>query len=213
MRFEKEDPPVCLALNKKNTAIVAKVAGSLEEEYLEVCKHLSKTDLVDTIELNISCPNVDAGGLAFGTDPEVATYLTRKVKEICDKPLYVKLSPNVTDIVEIAKAVESAGADGISMINTIPSMRIDLNTKKQILDNKTGGLSGPAIFPLAIRMIHDVSKAVKIPIIGMGGVSSADDALEMIMAGASAIAVGSANFTDPFISLKLLKNCQNEWTL
>lgn len=193
-------------LRKFDTAILANVAGSTEEEYLEVCRLLSDSDLVDAIELNISCPNVDAGGLAFGTDPEVAARLTRKVKEICNKPLYVKLSPNVTDIVEIAKAVEAAGADGITMINTITSMRIDLNTKKPILGNKTGGLSGPAIFPLAIRMIYDVSRAVKIPIIGMGGVSSADDVLEMMMAGASAVAIGTANLYDPFICPKIIED-------
>lgn len=193
-------------LRKFDTAILANVAGSTEEEYLELCKLLSDSDLVDAIELNISCPNVDAGGLAFGTDPEVAARLTRKVKEICNKPLYVKLSPNVTDIVEIAKAVESAGADGITMINTITSMRIDLNTKKPILGNKTGGLSGPAIFPLAIRMIYDVSRAVKIPIIGMGGISSADDVLEMMMAGASAVAIGTANLYDPFICPKIIED-------
>ena len=192
-------------LRQFDTAILANVAGSTEEEYLEVCKLLSDSDLVDAIELNISCPNVDAGGLAFGTNPEVAARLTRKVKEICKKPLYVKLSPNVTDIVEIAKAVEAAGADGITMINTITSMRIDINTKKPILGNKTGGLSGPAIFPLAIRMIYDVSRAVKIPIIGMGGVASADDVLEMMMAGASAVGIGTANLYDPFICPKIIE--------
>ena len=192
-------------LRQFDTSILANVAGSTEEEYLEVCRLLSDSNLVDAIELNISCPNVDAGGLAFGTNPEVAGNLTRKVKAICNKPLYVKLSPNVTDIVEIAKAVEAAGADGITMINTVTSMRIDLKTRKPILGNKTGGMSGPAIFPLAIRMIYDVSKAVKIPIIGMGGVSSADDVLEMMMAGASAVAIGTANLYDPFICPKIIE--------
>lgn len=192
-------------LRKFDTTIFANVAGSTEEEYLEICRRLSNSHLVDAIELNISCPNVDAGGLAFGTDPLVAANLTRKVKEICNKPLYVKLSPNVTDIVAIAKAVEAAGADGISMINTVTSMRIDLKTKKPILGNKTGGLSGPAIFPLAIRMIHDVAKAVSIPIIGMGGISSTDDVLEMLMAGASAVGIGTANLYDPFICPKIIE--------
>ena len=207
-----KNPGIDVIMNEKypflrqfDTAILANVAGSTEEEYLEVCKRLNNSNLIDAIELNISCPNVDAGGLAFGTDPQVAAQLTRKVKEICDKPLYVKLSPNVTDIVAIAKAVEQAGADGISMINTVTSMRIDLETKKPILGNKTGGLSGPAIFPLAILMIHDVSKAVNIPIIGMGGVSSADDVLEMIMAGASAVGIGTANLSDPFICPKIIE--------
>lgn len=192
-------------LRQFDTAVIANVAGATEEEYLRVCALLNDSDLIDVIELNISCPNVDAGGLAFGTDPKVAARLTRKVKEICNKPLYVKLSPNVTNIVEIAKAVEAAGADGISMINTVTSMRIDLKTRKPILGNKTGGLSGPAIFPLAIRMIYDVSKAVRIPIIGMGGVSSAYDVLEMLMAGASAVAIGTANLYDPFICPKIIE--------
>ena len=193
-------------LREFDTCIIANVAGSTKEEYLAVCKLLHNSDLIDAIELNISCPNVDAGGLAFGTDPLVAASLTRQVKAICNKPLYVKLSPNVTNIVEIAKAVEAAGADGISMINTLTAMRIDIHTRKPILANKTGGMSGPAIFPLAIRMIHDVAKAVKIPIIGMGGVSCVDDVLEMIMAGASAVAIGTANLYDPFICPNIIKD-------
>lgn len=193
-------------LRQFDTCIIANVAGSTEEEYLEVCKRLHNSDLIDAIELNISCPNVAAGGLAFGTDPLIAAKLTRQVKKICNKPLYVKLSPNVTNIVEIAKAVEAAGADGITMINTLTAMRIDIHTRKPILGNKTGGMSGPAIFPLAIRMIHDVAKAVDIPIIGMGGVSSVDDVLEMIMAGASAVAIGTANLYDPFICPNIIKD-------
>ncbi|CAM3678634.1 dihydroorotate dehydrogenase [Erysipelothrix urinaevulpis] len=192
-------------LRQYDTAIIANVAGSTEEEYIEVTRRISESDLVDAIELNISCPNVDEGGVAFGTDPKIAYNLTKKVKAVSKKPVYVKLSPNVTDIVEIAKAVEAAGADGITMINTLTSMRIDLKTKQPILGNKTGGLSGAAIFPLAIRMIYEVSRAVKIPIIGMGGVSSADDVLEMIMAGASAVAIGTANFSDPFICPKIIE--------
>lgn len=192
-------------LSQFDTAIIANVAGSSEDEYVEICKRLSDNEMIDAIELNISCPNVDQGGMAFGTDPIVAARLTAKVKAVCTKPIYVKLTPNVSDIVEIAKAIEEAGADGISMINTLTAMRIDLHTRKPILGNKTGGLSGAAIFPLAIRMIHEVSRNVKIPIIGMGGVSSADDALEMIMAGASAVAVGTANLYDPYICPKIIE--------
>ena len=192
-------------LRQFDTAIIANVAGSSEGEYIEICRILNSSDLVDAIDLNISCPNVSEGGVAFGTDAKVAYELTKKVKAVCQKPVYVKLTPNVTNIVEIARAVEAAGADGISMINTVTSMRIDVNTRKPILGNKTGGLSGPAIFPLAIRMIYDVSRAVKIPIIGMGGVSSVDDVLEMMMAGASAVAIGTANLYDPFICPKLIE--------
>lgn len=181
------------------------MAGSSEAEYVEICRFLSSSDLVDAIELNISCPNVSEGGVAFGTNAKVAYDLTKKVKGVCQKPVYVKLTPNLMNIVEIAKAVEAAGADGISMLNTLTTMRIDVSTGKPILGNKTGGLSGPTIFPLAIRMIYDVSRAVKVPIIGMGGVSCVDDVLEMMMAGASVVAVGTANLYDPFICSKLIE--------
>lgn len=185
--------------------IIANVAGSTEEDYVEVCRRITQAPNVKAIELNISCPNVKHGGIAFGTDPETAYRLTKACKAVCTVPLYVKLSPNVTDIVLIAKAVEEGGADGITMINTLLGMRIDVKTRKPVLANITGGLSGPAIKPVAIRMIHQVSQAVRIPIIGMGGISCVDDVLEMIMAGASAVAIGTANFTDPMICPKLIE--------
>lgn len=179
--------------------IIANVSGSTEEDYVEVAKRISTAPNVHALELNISCPNVKTGGIAFGTCPETAKRLTHKVKEVSNVPVYVKLSPNVTNIVEIAKAVEAGGADGLTMINTLIGMRLDLKTAKPILANKTGGLSGPAIKPVAIRMIHDVSQQVSIPIIGMGGIQSAEDVVEFFYAGASAVAVGTANFVDPFV--------------
>lgn len=184
--------------------IIANVAGSTEEEYIEVCKRMHEAPNVKAIELNISCPNVKEGGVAFGTDPDVAARLTRQCKAVTHLPIYVKLSPNVTDIVSIAKAVEAAGADGISMINTFTAMRLDLKTRQPILANKTGGLSGPGIHAIAVKMIYEVSRAVSIPIIGMGGVVSVDDALEMIMAGASAVAVGTANLMDPYACVNII---------
>lgn len=195
-------------LEQFDTPIIANVAGFSEEEYVEVCRRISDAPNVKAIELNISCPNVKHGGIAFGTDPDVAYTLTKAVKAVAKVPVYVKLSPNVTDIVQIAKAVEAGGADGLTMINTLIGMRIDLKTGMPILANKTGGLSGPAIKPVAIRMIYDVSRAVNLPIIGMGGISCVDDVLEMIMAGASAVAVGTANFTDPLICLKLIEGLE-----
>lgn len=185
--------------------IIANVAGSTEEEYVEVCKRIHEAPNVKAIELNISCPNVSEGGVAFGVDPEIAERLTRKVKAVTDLPIYVKLSPNVTSIVEIAKAVERGGADGITMINTLTGMRIDLNTKKPVLANKTGGLSGPSVRPVAIRMIYEVSRAVNIPIIGMGGVETVDDVIEMYLAGADAVAVGTANLHNPLICKELVE--------
>ena len=184
--------------------VIANVAGSTEDEYVEVCRRIGDAPNVKAIELNISCPNVKEGGVAFGTDPEVAARLTRKCKAVTDLPIYVKLSPNVTDIVSIAKAVEAAGADGISMVNTFTAMVIDVKTRKPVLANKTGGLSGPGIHAIAIKMIYEVSRAVNIPIIGMGGVQTVDDALEMIMAGASAVAVGTANLSDPYACVKII---------
>jgi dihydroorotate dehydrogenase (NAD+) catalytic subunit len=186
-------------LSQYDVPIIANVAGSLEEDYIEVARSISKVSNVHAIELNISCPNVKTGGIAFGTIPEVAKQLTRKVKEVSDVPVYVKLSPNVTNIVEMAKAVEAGGADGLTMINTLVGMRLDLKTGKPILANRTGGLSGPAIKPVALRMIYEVSQAVNIPIIGMGGIESAEDVIEFFYAGASAVAVGTANFVDPFV--------------
>jgi dihydroorotate dehydrogenase (NAD+) catalytic subunit len=179
--------------------IIANVAGSTMEEYVEVAKHISKVPNVHALELNISCPNVKKGGIAFGTVPEIAAELTKLVKEVSEVPVYVKLSPNVTNIVEMAKAIEAAGADGLTMINTLLGMRIDVKTAEPILANRTGGLSGPAIKPIAIRMIYEVSQAVSIPIIGMGGIQSAEDVIEFFYAGASAVAIGTANFIDPFV--------------
>jgi dihydroorotate dehydrogenase (NAD+) catalytic subunit len=186
-------------LSQFDVPIIANVAGSLEEDYITVAKAISKAPNVHALELNISCPNVLTGGIAFGTIPEVAKQLTRKVKEVSEVPVYVKLSPNVTNIVEMAKAVEAGGADGITMINTLVGMRLDIKMGKPTLANRTGGLSGPAIKPIAVRMIYEVSQAVTIPIIGMGGVLSAEDVIEFFYAGASAVAVGTANFVDPFV--------------
>lgn len=186
-------------LDQLDVPIIANVAGSQEEDYIAVAKEISKAPNVYALELNISCPNVKTGGIAFGTIPQVAKDLTKKVKDVSEVPVYVKLSPNVTNIVEMAKAVEDGGADGLTMINTLVGMRIDLKTGKPIIANKTGGLSGPAIKPVAIRMIHEVSQHVSLPIIGMGGVQSAEDVIEYYYAGASAVAVGTANFVDPFV--------------
>ncbi|RFB19123.1 dihydroorotate dehydrogenase [Bacillus sp. HNG] len=186
-------------LEQFDVPVIANVAGSQIEDYVEVAKEISKAPNVHALELNISCPNVKTGGIAFGTIPEIAAELTRYVKEASSVPVYVKLSPNVSNIMEMAKAIEEAGADGLTMINTLIGMRIDLKTGQPILANKTGGLSGPAIKPVAIRMIHEVSQAVSIPIIGMGGVQTAEDVLEYFYAGASAVAVGTANFVDPYV--------------
>lgn len=186
-------------LEQFDLPIIANVAGSTEEDYVEVARKISTAPNVSALELNISCPNVKEGGIAFGTDPETAKRLTKKVKEASQVPVYVKLSPNVTNIIEMAKAVEDGGADGLTMINTLLGMRLDLKTAKPVLANKTGGLSGPAIKPVAIRMVHEVSQQVNIPIIGMGGVTCAEDVIEFFYAGASAVAVGTANFVDPFV--------------
>ena len=193
------------SLEKYDLPIIANVAGSSEEEYVAVCAKIGDAPNVKAIELNISCPNVKEGGIAFGTSAEVAASLTRAVKKVAKVPVYIKLSPNVTNIVPIAKAVEEAGADGITMINTLLGMRIDLKTRKPILANGTGGLSGPGIKPVAIRLINEVTQAVSIPVIGMGGVSCVDDVIEMFLAGASAVAVGTMNFTDPYICPKLIE--------
>lgn len=186
-------------LAQYDVPIIANIAGSTMEEYVEVAKRMSQAPNVHALELNISCPNVKKGGIAFGTVPEVAAELTKLVKEVSEVPVYVKLSPNVTNIVEMAKAIEAAGADGLTMINTLLGMRIDIKTAEPILANRTGGLSGPAIKPIAVRMIYEVSQAVSIPIIGMGGIQSAEDVIEFFYAGASAVAVGTANFVDPFV--------------
>lgn len=192
-------------LAKYNVPIIANVAGSLEEDYIEVAKKISTAPNVHALELNISCPNVKTGGIAFGTIPEVAKSLTKRVKEVSEVPVYVKLSPNVTNIVEMAKAVEDGGADGLTMINTLLGMKLDLKTAKPILANRTGGLSGPAIKPVAIRMIHEVSQHVEIPIIGMGGIQSAEDVIEFFYAGASAVAIGTANFVDPYVCPSIIE--------
>ncbi|BAU27520.1 dihydroorotate oxidase B catalytic subunit [Aneurinibacillus soli] len=178
--------------------VIVNVAGTTTDDYVQVAERVCQAPNVAAIELNISCPNVKCGGITFGTDPVIAAQLTEEIKKVSSIPVFVKLSPNVTDVVAIAKAVEAAGADGLSMINTLLGMRIDLKTRRPIIANRTGGLSGPAIKPVAIRMIHDVSQQVNIPIIGMGGIQSADDVIEFFMAGASAVAVGTANFVDPY---------------
>lgn len=186
-------------LKQYQTPIIANIAGSVVEDYVQVAREISKVENVHALELNISCPNVKTGGIAFGTIPEVAADVTKRVKEVSEVPVYVKLSPNVSNIVDMAKAVEAAGADGLTMINTLLGMRLDIKTGKPILANRSGGLSGPAIKPVAIRMIYEVSQQVSIPIIGMGGVQTAEDVIEYFYAGASAVAVGTANFVDPFV--------------
>ncbi|HEU5140428.1 MAG TPA: dihydroorotate dehydrogenase [Bacillales bacterium] len=193
-------------LEPYSVPILANIAGSAMEDYVETVKKISESPNVNALELNISCPNVKEGGIAFGTKPELAAELTQRVKEASDLPLYVKLSPNTADIVGIARAVEKAGADGLSMINTLLGMRIDRKTERPILANGAGGLSGPAVKPVAIRMIYEVSQAVSIPIIGMGGIQSAEDVVEFFMAGASAVAVGTANFIDPFVCPSIIEN-------
>lgn len=188
----------------KNTVILANIAGSTPEECAEVAAKLDGTD-VHMIELNISCPNVRQGGAAFGTSCAMAEQVTAAVRKATKKPLVVKLSPNVTSITDIAKAVEAAGADAVSLINTLLGMRIDIRIKRPVLRNNMGGLSGPAIFPVAVRMVWQVANAVSIPVIGMGGVSSGEDAIELMMAGASAVQVGMACFTDPYAPVKIIR--------
>ncbi len=177
--------------------VIANISGFSVEEYVDCARKLDKEEQVGLIEVNVSCPNVHGGGMSFGTSPEAAAEVTKAVKAVCTKPVYIKLSPNVTDIVSIAKACEEAGADGLSLINTLLGMRIDLNRKKPVIANKMGGFSGSAIFPVAVRMVYQVYDAVKIPIIGMGGVSTAEDVIEMMLAGATAVQVGAANLIDP----------------
>ena len=178
--------------------VMANVSGFSIDEYVEVCRKLDACDQVGWLEVNISCPNVHGGGMSFGTDPKMAAEVTRAVKEVTTKPVIMKLSPNVTDIAAIARACEEAGADALSLINTLMGMRIDLRRRKPLLANKTGGMSGSAIFPLAVRMVYQVYEAVKIPIVGLGGVSCAEDVIEMMLAGATAVQVGAANLTEPF---------------
>ena len=185
--------------------VMANVSGFSVEDYAYTCQLLDKEDQVGWLEVNVSCPNVHGGGMSFGTRPEAAAAVTRAVKAVTKKPVIIKLSPNVTDIVSIAKACEEAGADGISLINTMLGMRIDLRRKKPVIANTMGGFSGPAIFPVAVRMVYQVSKAVSIPVVGMGGVSSAEDVLEMMLAGATAVEVGAANLVNPYASLEIVR--------
>jgi len=185
--------------------VMANVSGFSVDEYVYVCEKLDKEEQVGWLEVNISCPNVHGGGMSFGTDPVLAKEVTKAVKAVTTKPVIVKLSPNVTDIVAIAKACEEGGADGVSLINTLLSMRIDIKTRKPIIANITGGLSGPAIFPLAVRMVYQVSKAVNIPVVGLGGISSAEDVIEMMMAGATAVQIGAANLIDPWASKNIIE--------
>ena len=193
--LEKEVPNIAKIFQGP---VIASIGGFSIDEYVENCRKLEDVEQVKILEVNISCPNVHAGGKNFGCDPKAAAQVTKAVKAATSKPVFMKLTPNVTDISEIARACEDAGADGVCLINTLLGMRIDLKTKRPVIANRTGGVSGPAVFPVALRMVWDVYEAVRIPIIGCGGVSSAEDAAEMMLAGASAVEVGAANLKDPF---------------
>ena len=193
--LEKEVPNIARIFQGP---VIANIGGFSIDEYVENCRKLESVEQVKILEVNISCPNVHAGGKNFGCDPKAAAEVTKAVKAATSKPVFMKLTPNVTDIAEIAKACEDAGADGVCLINTLLGMRIDLKTKRPVIANRTGGVSGPAVFPVALRMVWDVYEAVRIPIIGCGGVSSAEDAAEMMLAGAAAVEVGAANLKDPF---------------
>ncbi len=201
--ISEEIPKLKECFNKK---VMANVSGFSIEDYAYTCKELDKIDEIGWFEVNVSCPNVHGGGMSFGTSPEAAAEVTRAVKAVTTKPVIMKLSPNVTDIVAIAKACEEAGADGISLINTMLGMRIDLNRKKPVIANTMGGFSGPAIFPVAVRMVWQVSNAVNIPVIGMGGVSTAEDVIEMMLAGATAVEVGAANLVDPYVCRDIIND-------
>ncbi|MBQ6217067.1 MAG: dihydroorotate dehydrogenase [Erysipelotrichaceae bacterium] len=200
--IEEELPKLKKCFHKP---IVANISGFSIEEYQEVARRLDSEEQIGLFEVNVSCPNVSGGGIHFGSDPDMARQVTEAIKKVTTKPVFIKLSPNVTDIVSIARACEDGGADGLSLINTLIGMRIDLKKRQPIIANVTGGLSGPAIFPVALRMVYQVSRAVNIPIIGIGGVSSARDVIEMMMAGASAVEVGAANFADPYICKKIIE--------
>ena len=193
--ISEELPKLAKCFNKK---VMANVSGFAIEDYAYTCEKLDACEQVGWLEVNVSCPNVHGGGMSFGTNPQAAAEVTRAVKKVTTKPVIIKLSPNVTDIVSIAKACEDAGADGISLINTLLGMRIDLKTRKPVIANKMGGFSGSAIFPVAVRMVYQVANAVKIPVVGMGGVSCAEDVIEMMLAGATAVEVGAANLVNPF---------------
>ncbi len=199
--ISEELPKLKKVFNKK---VIANVSGFSAEEYAYTCERLDGEEQVGIIECNISCPNVHGGGMAFGSSPGSAAEITRAVKKVTKKPVYMKLSPNVTDITEVARACEDAGADGLSLINTLLGMRIDIRGRRPLLANRTGGLSGGAVFPVALRMVYGVFEAVKIPIIGMGGIASAEDIIEMMLAGAGACQVGAANLTDPFACKKII---------
>ena len=186
--------------------VIANVSGFSVEEYTETCRRLDEQEQVGWLEVNISCPNVHGGGMSFGTDPQAAAAVTRAVKAVTTKPVIMKLTPNVTDIASIAHACEDAGADALSLINTIKGMRIDLNTRQPVLTNVTGGLSGPAVFPVALGMVWQVSQTVKIPVIGLGGVRSAEDVIEMMLAGATAVEIGAANLVNPFACRDIIEN-------
>ena len=201
--IEDELPKLAKVFHKK---VMANVSGFSIDEYVEVCSKLDKCDQVGWLEVNISCPNVHGGGMSFGTDPKAAASVTRAVKDAVKKPVIVKLSPNVTSIADIAKACEDAGADGISLINTVMGMRLDLKARKPLLANSTGGMSGPALFPLAVRMVWQVYEAVRIPIVGLGGVMSAEDVIELMLAGATAVEVGAANLVDPFACRRIVED-------
>lgn len=202
--FLKRDLPF---LEKFDTNVIVNVCGHSEEEYLKAVERLNDSS-ADMLEINISCPNVREGGIAFGTDPVMVENITGKIKKISKKPVIMKLSPNVTDISEMARAAEAGGADGVSLINTITGMKIDVNRRTFAVANKTGGLSGPAIKPVAVRMVYQVANAVKIPVIGMGGISCAEDALEFIMAGAALVSVGTANFHNPSVTIEIVKGIE-----
>ena len=203
--FAENDLPF---LRKFDTAIIVNACGSTIDEYVELCKILNTLD-IDGVELNLSCPNVKAGCMAFGNTYEGVKEVTSKVRKVLEKPLIVKLTPNVTNIAEIAKAVEDAGADGVSLINTLLGMKIDINKRKPVLANNTGGLSGPAIKPVAVRMVYQVAQAVKIPILGMGGIINGEDAIEFMLAGASAISIGAGNFISPTTSIDTISQIED----
>ena len=191
-----------------DTVVMANVCGHTTEEYVEVVKRLADNEVVKLLEINISCPNVKAGGITFGTNPDAAFEVTKAIKRYAKQPVIIKLTPNVTDITELARACEAGGADGLSLINTLTGMKIDIHKRKFALANKTGGLSGPAVKPVAIRMVYQVSKAVKLPIIGMGGIMTGEDAVEFLMAGATAVSVGTANFNNPAASVEVVKGIE-----
>ena len=201
--ISEELPKLAKCFHKK---VMANVSGFSVEDYAYTCQKLDSCDQIGWFEVNVSCPNVHGGGMSFGTSPEAAAEVTRAVKAVTTKPVFIKLSPNVTDIVAIAKACEEAGADGISLINTLLGMRIDLKTKKPVIANKMGGFSGSAIFPVAVRMVYQVAHAVNIPVIGMGGVTTAEDVIELMLAGATAVQVGAANLVDPFACKQIIED-------